>query len=241
MYSANTTALLKWSHSKSAKDARCYISAYWISTKHPILCFPQSTVNRLKYLHSKWEDHVVGFCMDCFCVCYRLPLTCQSVLVEPDWADPGWWAECGYLSRQLSGIWATSWRTWWQVCSHASADDAATEPCEIWTHSHLRGPEQQGSPRLLRHWPPLAVQTPRCCPRPRWWGTGRQECGPGRGERARRWQWGSQRCQSRRRGGGQGWWSGTAVRSKGNRHRKSEGMERENTCADSSFMMFYLL
>lgn len=168
-----------------------------------------------------------------FAVLYlSLTLTCQSVWVEPDWVDPGWLAECGYLSRQLSGIWATSWRTWWRGCSHASADDAGTEPSETWTHFHLPGLEPQGSPHLLLHRPPLAAQRWRCCPRPRWWGT--PGCGSGKGGRASRWQRGSQGCRSRRRGGGQVWWSGTAVRSKGIRH-KSEGIARgfhsKNKCA----------
>ena len=147
-------------------------------------------------------------------------LTWRSVSVEPDWADPDWWAGCGYSSQQLSGTWATSWRTWWWECSHASAGGAGTEPCGTWTRSHRRLPEARGSPLLLLHWPPPAAQRPTCCPTPRWWGTGRPGFGPGRAARGRRWQRGSQRCQSRRRGEGQAWWSGTAVRSKSTKRER---------------------
>lgn len=165
-------------------------------------------------------------CMhNCLCKCFWLTLTCQCVWVVPDWVDPGWMAGCGYSSRQLSGIWATSSQTWWRGCSPASADGAVREPCETWARSHPLGFGPLGSPLLPPHWPPLAARRPRCCLRPRWWGTDRLGSGPRKGERARRWQRGSQWCQSRQRGGGQEWWSGTAVRSEGER-RKLEGIMR---------------
>lgn len=141
-------------------------------------------------------------------------LTFQSVWAGPGWVDRGWSAECGYWSRQLSGTWATSWRTWWRGCSPASAGGAATEPCGTWTRSHPWALGPRGSLLLLLHWPPPAAQTPRCCPRPHWWGRDRQGCGPGKAERVRRWRRGSRWSRSRQRGGAQGWWSGTAVRSK---------------------------
>lgn len=164
---------------------------------------------------------LLKYCRTVFLHCnIATSLTWQSVWVEPDWADPGWWAGCGYLSRQPSGISATSWRTWWRGCSRASADDAGTRPCETWARFHPRGPEPKGFPCPLLRRPPPAARRQMCCPRPRWWGTGKPGCGPGKGERVR--QRGSQRCRCRQRGGGQEWWSGTAVSSKGNRH-ESEG------------------
>lgn len=122
-------------------------------------------------------------------------------------------------------IWATDWQTRRSRCSRAAAVGWETASCGALPPAFgslprpcppmsLWSPRWRGSGRQSRCGHRSASRRLACCRWPHWWVTSRQRCLGGLQNWGRRWT-ASHRSQSRRQGGAQVQWTGTAGDYKG--------------------------